>query len=122
MPASSASARPRGATGSPGLLLSFLSASAATFGRVSTMFPTLRRDGARQQAQDEAVRRISHLLNDRVLLRTEREILAAELKEAQRLHRETSSIRERLGDVTTQLLRLEGPGGAAAPSAKEPTK
>lgn len=91
--------------------------SRAVYGLACAIFPRLRRDGQRRSAQQESADRINHMLIRRLLLRTEREILIQELAEARRLHKATSSLRKRLEAVTTELIALDGPGGAAALSA-----
>jgi hypothetical protein len=69
----------------------------------------LNGDSAKQAKQDECAQRISELLQQRVFLRTEREILRAERARAIRQHRPVSAIDRRLKAITTELIALEGP-------------
>jgi hypothetical protein len=100
---------PRGAAGTPGFLLRLLSSCPALSGTVADLLRMLNGNSARKAKQDESAQRISELLQQRVFLRTEREILRAERALAIRQHRPVSAIDRRLKAITTQLLELEGP-------------
>lgn len=103
----SSAKRPR-AGGSAILALgqAFRRTSAAMSGPVKRISRWVRRDGKRQSAQAEALANLTHLYRQRHLLLIEKEIVAAERKEAQRLHRATSDFDRRLRAINAQLLSI----------------
>ena len=78
----------------------------AAFQRASIIAQTAKRDETRQSARASALSNLTALQHRKYELQVEKEILAAERKEAVRMHRKVASFDRRLKAITNELLSI----------------